>query len=615
MSGLKRYSKWVALAVVVAVASFLSTQLRQAPEVELPDAPSKQVSVDVKENEAAADTLSSSPKSNSADGLAALGRAAALPGANLSAVPGRLIVKFKEGVSQAGRANARRQERIQVVRELGLVRAELVSVEGRTVADAVRALRQRPDVEYAEPDHIRKPSGYWDFYNNDSTVHDAVDNDAHGTHVAGTIAASVNGQGIVGVAPNVKIMALKFLGPNGGSTSDAIDAIGYATKKGVRISNNSWGGPGYSQALKDAIERSGQLFVAAAGNSSKNQDTSADPDYPAGYNSANVLSVAAVDNRGALASFSNYGATTVDISAPGVNILSSVPGGYSFYSGTSMAAPHVTGVAALAKSVNSALTPADMKNIMMSTGAVAPSTSGKTVTGAIVRARAALSKADTTAPTVKAPVQSLPVATMGTVTVPVTLTWPAATDAGSGVARYQLQQGTNGTYSDVTLSSELARSKYISLSPGSNKYPFMVRAYDRVGNVSAWASGPTFTLSAYQESNTAIVYSGTWKSQSLSGAYGGAVRYATAGGASAKITFSGRNVSWVSRRSTTSGKAEIYLDGARVATVDLYSSTAQTRRVVFSRAVTTGTSHTLQVRVLGTSGRPRVDLDAFMVLR
>jgi subtilisin family serine protease len=166
----------------------------------------------------------------------------------------------------------------------------------------------------------------WDFHYNDKTVHDPGE-DTHGTHVAGTIAASANGQGIVGVAPNVQIMSLKFLGPQGGSTEDAIEALGYAKSKGAKISNNSWGCPPgfcFSQALKDAIDASEQLFVAAAGNSANNNDST--PAYPASYDSPNILSVSAIDNRGNLAPFSSYGATTVDVSAPGVSILSSVPG-------------------------------------------------------------------------------------------------------------------------------------------------------------------------------------------------------------------------------------------------------------------------------------------------
>jgi subtilisin family serine protease len=164
----------------------------------------------------------------------------------------------------------------------------------------------------------------WDFYYGDKTVHDPGQ-DYHGTHVSGTIAASVNGQGVVGVAPNVEIMALKFLGPEGGWTDDAIEAIQYAKAEGAKISNNSWGGGPYDQALYDAINNSGSLFVAAAGNDYGNNND-AYPSYPASYDLPNILSVAAVDNQGNLASFSNYGPTSVDISAPGVGILSSVPG-------------------------------------------------------------------------------------------------------------------------------------------------------------------------------------------------------------------------------------------------------------------------------------------------
>ena len=171
----------------------------------------------------------------------------------------------------------------------------------------------------------------WDFFHGDKTVHDPTE-DRHGTHVSGTIAASIDGQGVVGVAPNVKIMALKFLGPEGGYTSDAILAIQYAKAEGAKISNNSWGGGPYDQALYDAINNSGSLFVAAAGNNGNNND--AYPFYPASYDLPNILSVAAVDNQGKLASFSNYGATSVDISAPGVSILSSVPGTPEKYAAT-----------------------------------------------------------------------------------------------------------------------------------------------------------------------------------------------------------------------------------------------------------------------------------------
>ncbi len=172
----------------------------------------------------------------------------------------------------------------------------------------------------------------WNFIDDDNGVYD-LPSMGHGTHVAGTIAASVDSQGVVGVAPNVQIMALKFLDANlSGTIADAVDAIDYAEKMGAKISNNSYGYSGTPDPwLKTAIDNSGQLFVAAAGNGGFDfvgDDNDANPNntrYPASYDSPNVLSVAAIDNQGNLGGFSNYGAKSVDISAPGVGILSTFP--------------------------------------------------------------------------------------------------------------------------------------------------------------------------------------------------------------------------------------------------------------------------------------------------
>lgn len=204
----------------------------------------------------------------------------------------------------------------------------------------------------------------------------------HGTHVAGTIAALDNTIGVVGVAPGVKIMSLSFLGTSGGSTSNAILAINYAKDHGAHIINASWGGGGYSQALKDAIEGFGGPFVAAAGNDGVNTDSSAH--YPSAYSSANIVSVAALNNWGQLASFSNYGATSVDIGAPGVDIVSTYPGGYAYMSGTSMAAPHVAGVLALMKSYLPTATPDQLIQTLYNSGRPLSSLVGKTTTGKLV---------------------------------------------------------------------------------------------------------------------------------------------------------------------------------------------------------------------------------------
>jgi hypothetical protein len=185
---------------------------------------------------------------------------------------------------------------------------------------------------------------------------DPMDDNSHGTHVSGTIGAEGNnGIGVTGVCWNVKIMGLKFLDSGGsGYTSDAISCIEYAIDKGANVMSNSWGGGGYSQALKDAIEaakNSGILFIAAAGNAGSDND--ALPSYPASYDNDNIIAVAATDHNDRLAGFSSYGLNSVDVAAPGVNILSTIPGGgYDSYSGTSMATPYVSGLAALLMSYN-----------------------------------------------------------------------------------------------------------------------------------------------------------------------------------------------------------------------------------------------------------------------
>ncbi|MDL5502527.1 MAG: S8 family serine peptidase, partial [Candidatus Methanoperedens sp.] len=193
-----------------------------------------------------------------------------------------------------------------------------------------------------------------------------------------------NGKGVAGVSWNVSIMAVKFLDDYGsGWTSDAIDAISYATMMGADIMSNSWGGGEYSSALEEAIraaDDAGILFVAAAGNDYENIDNY--PFYPAGYDVPNIISVAATDHNDIIADFSNYGNLTVDLGAPGVDVLSSVPGNvYDLYSGTSMATPHVSGAAALLKAFNPQLTHHEIKNILMNSVDPLPSLNGKTVSG------------------------------------------------------------------------------------------------------------------------------------------------------------------------------------------------------------------------------------------
>jgi hypothetical protein len=315
--------------------------------------------------------------------------------------------------------------------------------------------------------------------------------------VAGTISASAdNGIGVAGVNYNGRIMALKFLDASGnGSLSAAISAINYATKMkaqygvNVRVLNNSWGGGGYTQSLYDAIKASGnagQIFIAAAGNGGADQvgdnnDTVAN--YPSNYDLPNVVAVAATDKYDRLGSFSNYGATTVDLAAPGVDVLSTFPNGqYAYLSGTSMATPHVAGAASLAFSYAPNASVADVKSALMSGGDSVSALATKTVSGKRLNLLGTLQNL----PKAPSAPTSLAAAASGT---SITLSW---SDQSSNEQSFVVERSTGGgAFAQVGTVGANVTSFTDSGLAASTTYTYQVKAVNAVGS-----SGYSNTASA-----------------------------------------------------------------------------------------------------------------------
>jgi subtilisin family serine protease len=331
-----------------------------------------------------------------------------------------------------------------------------------------------------------------------------MDDNNHGTHAAGTIGATGNnGAGVTGVNWATSMMALKFLGANGqGSTSNAINAIEFAIQAkaafastggaNVRVLTNSWGGGGFSQALLDQINKAntnGMLFVAAAGNDATNNDVS--PHYPSNYAAPNVLSVAALDNRDGLASFSNYGAATVHVGAPGVNILSTVRnGGYAYMSGTSMATPHVAGAAALLLAT-CPLSTATLKSTLTANGDPVAALAATTTTGGRVNVSRALQAC------IGGVISNVALSANRASPQPpgTTITW-TATPTG-GVAPYQYQwltyDGTTWTFAGTWTSSNMFAWTPTQAS-NSAKVAVWVRSAPNTANAAERIASTTFPI-------------------------------------------------------------------------------------------------------------------------
>jgi thermitase len=354
----------------------------------------------------------------------------------------------------------------------------------------------------------------WDAYEGDPIPQD---DNGHGTHVAGTVGAQGdNSAGITGVAWDVSLMPIRASDPDGFfTTTDIVEAFNYACTEGARVVNGSFGGPGESTAIRNAIEGCpGTLFVFAAGNGGEDgvgDDNDAQPHYPCTLAAANVLCVAAAGSTD-LASFSNYGRTTVHLAAPGVGILSTFPPtGYATAGGTSMASPHAAGAAALVASHRTALTAPELKNALMNGVTPLASLSGRVWTGGMLNVNAALSAAttapnppsappppppappapppppDNTAPVDPAVASTSHVPNTRSADTTVEVAWSGAVDFGSGVDGYSVAwDRVATTVPDATKDLEETASRSVSAPLPAGTYWFHLRTRDNAGN---WSLG------------------------------------------------------------------------------------------------------------------------------
>lgn len=314
-------------------------------------------------------------------------------------------------------------------------------------------------------------------FSKDTPTGDPMDDHGHGSHCSGTIGATGDdGKGIVGVAWHTKIMGVKFLGADGGgSLEGALKAIDYATKMGAKVMSNSWGGGGFSQTLRDAIQRSneaGALFVAAAGNDGTTNDEGAH--YPSNYDVPNIVSVAAINSRGDLALFSNFGKQTVHVAAPGVNIYSSTPkGSYESWSGTSMATPHVSGVAVLLASHEPNLTNLEMKERLVSTARKAASLRNRVKSGGMINAYNALTNT-TPEPDLNDPVywnkMSVAVSSAHPYKSNAKETYEIRVDGAKEISLYFEKMDTEKNYDKLTLIDKAGNT--VAVISGSNSDSF-----------------------------------------------------------------------------------------------------------------------------------------------
>lgn len=586
------------------------------------------------------------------------------------------------------------------------------------------------------------------------------DQNGHGTHVAGTVAAIDNDMGVVGVAPGARIWAVRILNADGygllswyvcgldwilaqrdpvDATRPLIEAVNMSVAKTGKDDGNC--GASNKDILHAAICRlhnAGITVVAAAAN----EHASASNYVPAAYNEVITVSALAdtdgksgglggnrcfswgtYDQDDTFADFSNYG-SDVDIIAPGKCIWSTIPSGYGYSSGTSMAAPAVTGAAALYKASRPLATPAEVREALRYLGNLGwktwtdpdsvheplldvhrvaalgtfdvsvPSTTFRIASnGGQVEVPVALTRSSSFFERVSLSFQDLPTgwnvklgswtlygwsasSTTATITAPLTakpgtypitvvalnwgrrhtstitiqvagdrptahppsaaiatsistglrgtstpllalrVSWPAATDLSDAIVGYQVQHSLDGVTWSTISTAAITRSATFRGLAASASHRFRVRAQDSDGDWSAWAETlDPYWISSVGDRSTMLTYRGTWRHVTSSPAIGDTLTTTTARGATVTHRFIGRGVAIVAPTSWTRGKATIYIDGVYRKTIDLRTSTLHNRRVVYALDFGVSGTHTIQLRVLGTSGRPTVSVDAFVILR
>jgi subtilisin family serine protease len=593
-------------------------------------------------------------------------------------------------------------------------------------------------------------------YNCSTSDHSAWrDVEDHGTHVAGTVGAIDNATGVVGVAPGVHLWAVKILNDNGDGliswyvcgldwilaqrdpndpTKPLFEAVNMSVTKAGSDDKNC--GLTNHDLLHQAICRvvaGGITVVAAAANDSH----SATHNIPASYDEVITVSALAdtdgkpgglggnacfswggYDKDDTFADFSNYG-YDVDLIAPGKCIRSTIPGGYGTMSGTSMAAPAVTGAVALYKSSRPDATPAEVREALRYLGNLNWKTSTDpdptheplldvsrlgnlgTFTLAPAPGDGAEVEGNTTSsvpfvvdrspiffervafkvtavpdgwtavpspasvmgwtaddghlavtvpkgtpvgpytidvqgtnqgrtesttvtvnvvndpPTARAPLTSLvAVVPLSKTSAQVRVFWPAATDPHSAIAAYQVQTSKNGGTWGATVSTSGATQEARYTLAFDAIYQFRVRAMDAAGNWSPWAVAPgTSRVHPYDDRSSSIEHAGSWSHASSSGAYAGTLSNTSAHGYKVGFNFTGHSIAYVSPKGPNLGKAQLFVDGAYIGTINLYARTSASRQVIFSRYFAAGGSHRISLTVLGTGSHPRVSLDAFVVSR